>query len=377
MPLDNLTPELGPELRDDELLITRTFDAPRALVFRLWSQAQHMQRWLGPQGFTCTHCEIDFRPGGKWLACIESEASGPLWMGGEFHEIEPDKRIAFSFGDRDPAANVHPSTEVVVTLTERGDGATLQTFHQTGFPTAAFRDGHVVGWNSAFEKAEAYARDLAGVATPVVFAFAWVPDFARGQVRDLRVRWALEEAGRPYRADLLESGDQGTPAYRRLQPFGQVPAYREGEVEIFESGAIVLHVGETSEALLPGDAGERARAKAWLLAALNSVETVVQPYAELDAFAAGEEWAKLRRPSLEQGVRRRLALLAETLGDDDYLEGRFTLGDLMMASVLGIIRGDRLLDEQPRLAAYLARCDARPAYQRALAAHLSDLRLER
>lgn len=377
MPLDNLTPETGPELRDDELLIARTFEAPPALVFRLWSQAQHMQRWMGPQGFTCTHCEIDFRPGGKWLACIESEASGPLWMGGEFREIEPDRRIAFSFGDRDPAANIHPSTEVVVTLTDRGDGTTLQTFHQTGFPTASFRDGHVVGWSSAFEKAETYAKDLVGVATPVVSAFAWVPDFARGQVRDLRVRWALEEAGRPYRTDLLEQGDQATPAYRELQPFGQVPAYRQGEVAIFESGAIVLHIGETSEALLPAEPAARARATAWLLAALNSVETAVQQYGELDVFAAGEEWAKLRRPALETRVRQRLAMLADALGDQDYLEGRFTLGDLMMASVLGIIRGDPLLDEQPRLAAYLARCDARPAYQRALAAHLADLRLER
>lgn len=365
------------ELRDDELLITRTFDAPPSLVFRLWSQAQHMQRWLGPQGFSCTYCKIDFRPGGKWLACIESETSGPLWMGGEFREIEPDSRIAFTFGDRDPDQNIHPSTLVTVSLTDRGDGTTHQIFHQTGFPSVRLRDGHVVGWTSAFEKAWAYARELTDVATPVISAFAWVPEFARGQVRDLRVRWALEEVDRPYRTDLLEQGDQGTELYRELQPFGQVPAYREGGIAIFESGAIVLHIGETSEALMPADPAARARARTWLLAALNSIEPVVQQYAELDVFSAGEEWARLRRPALEERVRKRLTMLAETLGDKDYLEEHFTLGDLMMASVLGIIRDSALLAEQPRLKAYLARCDARPAYQRAMAAHLADLRAER
>jgi len=366
-----------PELRDDELLLTHTFDAPPALVFRLWSQAQHMQRWFGPKGFTCTHCEIDFRPGGKWLACIESEQSGPLWMGGVFREIEPDRRIAFSFGDRDPGQNVHPSTEVTVTFTDRGDGTTHQIFHQTGFPTAAFRDRHVVGWTSTLEKAESYLWELADVATPIVFAFAWVPDLARGRVRDVRVRWALEEAGRPYRTHLLEQGEQAGEDYLAVHPFGQVPAYGEADIAIFESGAIVLHIGETSEALMPADAAGRARARTWLLAALNSVEPVVQQYDALDAFYADQEWARLRRPGLEQQARARLAMLADVLGEKDYLEDRFTLGDLMMGSVLGIIGDTELLAEQPRLKAYLARCEARPAFQRAMAAHLADLRPER
>jgi glutathione S-transferase len=369
MPLDDAA-----ELRDDELLITRTFEAPPALVFKLWSQATHMQRWLGPQGFSCTHCEMDFRPGGKWLACIESEQSGPHWMGGEYLDIDPDRKIVFTFGDREPTSGIHPETRVEVTLTDRGGGRTLQTFHQTGFPSVAFRDGHVRGWSAVFDRAEAYARDLAAVTTPEVFAFAWVPDFARGQVRDLRVRWALEEAGRTYRTNLLEQGDQSSPDYRRQQPFGQVPAYREGGLEMFESGAIVLHIGEASEALMPADAEGRARAQTWVLAALNSVETVVQQLGELTAFHADEDWAKARRPQLEDRIRKRLAELADALGDKDYLEGRFTVGDLMMASVLGILDDTDLVAEQPRLAAYLARCRARPAFQRALAAHLGDLR---
>jgi glutathione S-transferase len=371
MALDDST---TPVLRDDELLIARIFDAPPGLVFKLWSQAQHMQRWLGPRGFTCTHCEIDFRPGGRWLACIESETSGPLWMGGEFREIEPDRRIAFSFGDRDPGQSVHPATEVTVTFTDRGDGSTHQLFHQTGFPSVAFRDSHVGGWTSTFEKAESYARDLADAATPMVFAFAWVPDFARGQVRDVRVRWALEEAGRPYRTHLLEQGEQAGADYLALQPFAQVPAYGEGDIAIFESGAIVLHIGETSEALMPPDPAARARARTWLLAALNSIEPDVQQYGLLRVFYADEEWARLRKPSLEERVRRRLAMLADALGERDYLEESFTLGDLMMASVLGIIGDSGLIDEQPRLKAYVDRCNARPAYRRALAAHLADLR---
>jgi glutathione S-transferase len=298
-------------------------------------------------------------------------------MGGEFREIEPDRRIAFSFGDRDPGQNVHPLTEVTVSFTDRGDGTTHQVFHQTGFPTVPSRDRHVTGWSSAFERAWAYARQLTDVETPVISAFAWVPEFARGQVRDLRVRWALEEADRPYRTHLLEQGEQGKPEYLEMQPFAQVPAYREADIAIFESGAIVLHIGESSEALMPAEPAGRARARTWLLAALNSVEPVVQQYGVLDAFYAGEEWARLRKPGLEQQVRGRLARLAETLGDKDYLEGCFTLGDLMMASVLGIIRDSGLIDEQPNLKAYLARCDARPAYQRAMAAHLADLRTER
>ena len=363
--------------RDDELLITRVIDAPPSLVLKMWSQARHKQRCFVPRGFTCTHCEVDFRPGGKWLACIESEQSGPLWMGGEFRDIEPDRRIAFTFGDLDPATDVHPSTEVTVTLSEGGGGATRQTFHQTGFPSALFRDRHIVGWTSAFQKAEAYARELADIATPVFYSFAWVPEFARGEVRDVRVRWALEEAGRPYRTHLLEPGESGTPDYLDVQPFAQVPAYRDGQVAMFESGAIVLHIGETSEALMPADPAARARATTWLLAALNSVEPAVQEYGGLNAFYANEEWARLRKPGLEQQVRGRLARLANTLGDRDYLEDRFTLGDLMMASVLGILSDSGLVEEQPRLAAYLARCRARPAYQRAMAAHLADLRAER
>jgi glutathione S-transferase len=164
-------------------------------------------------------------------------------------------------------------------------------------------------------------------------------EFVQGQVRDLRARWALEEAGLPYKTRLLELGDQDKPDYRALQPFGQVPILEENGLVLFESGAIVLHVGERSEALLPKDAGARARAVQWLVAALNSIEPFVMNIALIDLFYANEEWAKLRRPGAVEFVQKRLSALSESLGDKPYLDGdRFTPGDLMMTTVLRILK---------------------------------------
>ncbi|MGY6707213.1 MAG: glutathione S-transferase family protein [Rhizobiaceae bacterium] len=198
-------------------------------------------------------------------------------------------------------------------------------------------------------------------------ALTWVPPFAQGLVRDLRARWALEEANLPHRVRRLESADQASAEYRRLQPFGQVPALRDGDIELFESGAIVLHVGARSEALLPADPEGRARALTWVLAALNTVELPIQQLAAIDLFHSEMEWARLRRPEVEASVRNRLADLSAWLGDRDYLEDRFTAGDLMMASVLRILRHTDIVDQTPNLAAYRARCEARPAFQKALA----------
>jgi glutathione S-transferase len=206
-----------------------------------------------------------------------------------------------------------------------------------------------------------------------ISAFPWVPPPARGQVRDLRVRWALEEAGLPYRTRLLEQGEGDTSEYRALQPFGQVPILVEDDFALFESGAIVLHIGERSEVLLPKDAKARARAIQWLIAALNSIEPFVMNLALIDLFYADQEWAKLRRPGAEAFVRRRLGSLSEALGDKPYLDGdRFTAGDLMMTTVLRILPD--IVTSDPRLAAYVERCTARPAFRRALDAQLGDFR---
>lgn len=204
-----------------------------------------------------------------------------------------------------------------------------------------------------------------------ISAFRSVPPFAQGLVRDLRVRWALEEAGLPYEAKLIDPSVQASAEYRACQPFGQVPIFEEEGLVLFESGAIVLHVGARSETLLPADPRARARAVTWVFAAINSIEIMIQPLAEIDLFHAGEAWAKERREGVVSATAGRLAELAAWLGDREYLEDRFTAGDLMMTTVLRILRHTDLVQRQPRLAAYQARCEARPAFQRALSAQLA------
>jgi glutathione S-transferase len=209
-----------------------------------------------------------------------------------------------------------------------------------------------------------------------ISAFKWVPEFAQGQVRDLRARWALEEAGLPYKTRLLEQGDQDRPDYRALQPFGQVPILEHDGLVLFESGAIVLHIGEQSEALLPKDAGARARAVQWLIAALNSIEPSIMNVALIDLHYHNEEWAKLRRPGAFEFAQKRLYALAKSLGNKPYLDGdRFTAGDLMMTTVLRIPKHTDIVTSERRLAAYVERCTARPAFKRALDAQLGDFRI--
>ncbi|MFP2959058.1 glutathione S-transferase family protein [Myxococcus sp. 1LA] len=210
-----------------------------------------------------------------------------------------------------------------------------------------------------------------------VSAFKWVPPFAQGLVRDLRVRWALEEAGLPYEVRFIDNQVQASADYRALQPFGQVPVLEDDGLVLFESGAIVLHIANQSDALLPTDAAGRARAVTWLFAALNSIEIAIQPLAEVDLFFAKEEWAKLRRPGVVERLNKRLGELAASLGEREYLEDRFTAGDLMMVTVLRILRHTDLLDGFPALKAYKERCEARPAFQRALAAQMEPFQQPR
>jgi len=204
-----------------------------------------------------------------------------------------------------------------------------------------------------------------------VSAFRWVPPFARGLVRDLRVRWALEEAALPYEERLIGPEDQTSETYRGLQPFGQVPAYEEDGLVLFESGAIVLHVAERSEMLMPSDPKRRARVTAWMFAALNTIEPRIQNLAEIDLFHPEEEWAELRRPAAVEAAQARLTNLAGWLGGREYLEDRFTAADLLMTTVLRILRHTDLVAQMPVLEAYRLRCEARPAFQKALADQLA------
>ena len=204
-----------------------------------------------------------------------------------------------------------------------------------------------------------------------ISAFRWVPPFAQGLVRDLRVRWALEEAGLEYEERLIGPADQTTDDYRSLQPFGQVPAFEEGALTLFESGAIVLHVAERAEALLPADPAARARAKTWMFAALNTIEPPIQRLGELDLFHRDEPWAKAARPAALAQVEKRLGELSDVLAGGDCLDGRFTAGDLLMTTVLRILRDTDIVAQWTVLEAYRLRCEARPAFQRALAAQLA------
>lgn len=204
-----------------------------------------------------------------------------------------------------------------------------------------------------------------------LYAFRWVPDFARGHVRDLRVRWALEEAGIPYRQQLIGQEEKTSAGYRSLQPFAQVPAIEEDGTTLFESGAIVLNIARRSEALMPTDPQGAARAEAWMFAALNSVEPAIGHLADIDIFAKGERWAEERRPAAVEAVERRIGQVEDWLGDRDHLEGRFTAGDLLMADVLRILDHTDIVDSRPKLKAYRDRCTARPAFQKALADQLA------
>lgn len=205
-----------------------------------------------------------------------------------------------------------------------------------------------------------------------VSAFRWVPDFARGLARDLRVRWALEEAGLPYEAWLLGSDDKNSDAYRALQPFGQVPAYEEDGFVLFESGAIVHHIATKTDVLMPRDEKSRARTLTWMFAALNSIEPQIQNLTVMDLSHADKAWAKERRPAVLEMAQARLAALSKWLEGRDYLEDRFTAADLLMTSVLRIPRHCDLVTKMPVLESYRLRCEARPAFKRALAAQMAD-----
>ena len=207
--------------------------------------------------------------------------------------------------------------------------------------------------------------------TVTITAFDWVPDFAKGQVRDLRVRWALEEVGEAYDVRLLGLGEHKGEAHRALQPFGQVPTLEDDGLVLFESGAIVHHIATTRGGLLPDDPHARARAVEWMFAALNTLEPPLMDRAIATLFEADKPWSAPRLPAIDDRIRERLTEVAARLGDRDWLDGEFSAGDLLMVAVLRMLSGQPLLDEHPALVAYVTRGEARPAFRRALAAQMA------
>ena len=207
--------------------------------------------------------------------------------------------------------------------------------------------------------------------TPTITAFEASPDRGKGLARDMRVRWALEEAGQPYHVRLVSFRAMKEPAHLALHPFGQIPTYEEGDLVLFESGAIVLHIAEGHPGLLPADANARARAITWMFAAINTVESPVLDLITTKFLEGDKPWYAQRLPLVEDRIRDRLRELSHRLGDADWLDGAFSAGDLMMISVLLRLRVSGLLDEFRNLSAYAARGEARPAYKRAFADQLA------
>ena len=207
--------------------------------------------------------------------------------------------------------------------------------------------------------------------TPTITAFERSPDRGKGLARDMRVRWALEEVGQPYDVRLLSFSEMKEPAHRALHPFGQIPTYQEGDLTLFESGAIVFHIAERHAGLLPDDANARARAIAWMFAALNTVEPPIFERSLATILEQDEPWFEQRLHVLEDSIRKRLGDLSGRLGNADWLDDAFSAGDLLMVTVLRRLNGSGILETYPNLTAYVARGEARPAYKRAFADQLA------
>jgi glutathione S-transferase len=207
--------------------------------------------------------------------------------------------------------------------------------------------------------------------TPTITAFESSPDRGKGLARDMRVRWAFEEVGQPYDVRLVSFSAMKEPAHRALHPFGQIPTYEDGDLVLFESGAIVLHIAERHGGLLPDDANARARAIAWMFAALDTVEPPIFDRSLVQILERDEPWYEQRLRALDGSIRKRLSGLSGRLGEADWLDGAFSAGDLLMVTVLRRLNGSGILEEYPNLAANVARGEARPAFQRAFAAQLA------
>ena len=207
--------------------------------------------------------------------------------------------------------------------------------------------------------------------TITITAFERSPDAGQGMARDMRVRWALEEVGQPYDVRLLSFKAMKETAHLALHPFGQIPTYEEGDLALFESGAIVFHIAERHAGLLPDDANARARAITWMFAALNTVEPPLVDREVAEYLEGDETWYERRLPFIDERIRRRLGELSGRLGDSDWIDAAFSAGDLLMVTVLRRLEGSGILEEYPNLCAYLARGKARPAYKRAFDAQLA------
>ena len=206
--------------------------------------------------------------------------------------------------------------------------------------------------------------------TPTITAFESSPDRGQGLARDMRVRWALEEVGQPYDVRLVSFSEMKEPAHMAIQPFGQIPTYEDGDLALFETGSIILHIAETHPGLLPKDADARARAITWMFAAVSTVEPPIVEWSGAMILERDKPWFDQRLPQLQNAIRKRLGELSRHLGDSEWLDGDFSAADIMMTHVIERAKSSGLIEEFPNLSAYLTRAESRPAFQRAFAAQL-------
>jgi glutathione S-transferase len=348
------------------LTLVRRIAARPSIVFDALTTPAGIVHWWGPDAGPVLVAETDPRVGGRFRVRFRAQSGIEHESSGEYLEMARPERLAMTW--RWEGNEVPGESLVEFTLRAIADGTELTLTHSRLHDEDS-RGGHERGWTGALDRLQQHLQERT-MPMITLSAFRWVPPFAQGLVRDLRVRWALEEAGIPYQEKLIGREDQAGAAYRALQPFGQVPAIESGDLKLFESGAIVIHIAEGSEALMPTDPIGRARTSAWIFAALNSVEPQIQGLIEVDVFHSGTAWAPLRRPIVVEAVQKRLTAVENWLGDRDYLENRFTAADLMMTTVLRILRHTDIVTQRPRLKAYQERCEARPAFKKALADHL-------
>ncbi len=320
------------------VVVRRTIAASAEDLFDAWLDPEALAIWMRPGRHSqAPQARVEPRVGGRYEINMHAD-SGVIPHSGVYRVIDRPRRLVFTWvsphtGERDSLVTVDflprdKRTEVVVTHEQLPESQARRTQR----------------WlDRALEKLDAFRAPEPQLESEFhanirLTTFRWVPPFAQGLVKDLRVRWALEEAGLAYEEKLLNLGEHKSPAHRALQPFGQVPVYEEDGLTLFETGAIVMHLGQNCPTLLPIDPAKRARAITWMFAAMNSVEPAIQNLTSIDLFFSNEEWAKLRRAGAEEQAQSRLDGIAASLAGRDYLEGEFTAGDLLMVTVLRILR---------------------------------------
>lgn len=338
---------------DDTIVVKRTIAATVDELFDAWLDADSLAQWMHPGTSAPSTASVDARVGGAFEVVMHYP-NNPLRHHGVYRHIERNHKLVFTWCSD---ATHHTETLVTVEFHVASAGTEIVLTHER-MPDRAAADAHTQGWTLAFDLLEELT-----VGKPLTLVtFDWVPDMPRGYVRDLRVRWALEEAGLPYRVHSVPFRDRA-PEHFSHQPFGQVPWLTDGDQSIFESGAILLHLGERSGALLPTDAGGRAQTLEWLFAALNSVEMASLPWGLFKLSGFGDDSPGWK--FLDGFLNLRLKHLESVLAGREWLAGPFSIADVVMADVLRLVDRFDGLKAYPACGAYVARATARPSFVKA------------